>query len=53
MAKKAAKKKTVAKKADKAADALPGMPGNFVVIGLGSKQNEAMAAAIRRKLAGN
>lgn len=52
MAKKKAKivKKTA--KADKAANVLPGLPGTFVVTGLGGKKNAALAAAIRKKLAG-
>ena len=48
--KKAAKKKAVNK--DAAADVLPGMPGNFVVMGLGTKKNAELAQAIRKKLGG-
>jgi hypothetical protein len=50
-----AKKKVTAKKKttkDKPADVLPGMPGKFVVMGLGAKANATMAAAIRKKLGG-
>ena len=55
MAKKKAVKKVAVKKAPvsgKAADVLPGMPGKFVVMGMSSKQNEAIAEMLRRKLAG-
>lgn len=50
-----AKKKTARKKAvkkDAAADVLPEMPGTFVVMGLGTKKNAALANAIRKKLGG-
>jgi hypothetical protein len=51
----AKKKANIVKKAarpDKAASVLPGLPGTFVVMGLGSKKNAAVAAAIRKKLGG-
>ena len=51
MAKKKAAKKVASRK-DKPADILPEMPGQFVVMGLSTKQNAAMAAAIRKKLEG-
>jgi hypothetical protein len=47
MAKKKAAKK---KHADKAANVLPGLPGTFVVMGLGTKKNAELANAIRKKL---
>jgi len=50
-----AKKTTVKKKtaaSGKAADVLPAMPGKFVVIGMSTAQNKAIAEAIQRKLAG-
>lgn len=49
MAKKKAAKQ---KPAGKAADVLPGMPGQFVVIGMSTKQNAALASAIKKKLGG-
>ena len=55
MAKKKAVKKVAAKKAPvsgKAADVLPGMPGKFVVMGMSGKQNQAIAAAMRKMLGG-
>jgi hypothetical protein len=51
MAKKKAAKKS-APTSGKAADVLPGMPGKFVVMGMSGKQNQAIAEAIRKKLAG-
>lgn len=48
--KKTAKKKSVKK--DAAVDVLPGMPGAFVVMGLGTKKNAELAKAIRKKLGG-
>ena len=51
MAKKKAAKKVVSRK-DKPADILPEMPGQFVVMGLSTKQNAALATAIRKKLGG-
>lgn len=48
--KKAAKKKAVKKNAT--ADVLPGLPGTFVVMGLGTQKNAALAHAIRKKLGG-
>lgn len=45
-------KKTAKKTSGKAADVLPAMPGKFVVIGMSTSQNKAMAEAIQRKLAG-
>ena len=50
MAKKKAAKKT-ATRSGKPASVLPGMPDNFVVMGLSTAQNKRMAAAIRKKLA--
>jgi hypothetical protein len=50
MAKKKAAKKATA--GGKAADVLPGVPGKFVVIGMSGKQNEAIAAAMRKMLGG-
>jgi hypothetical protein len=47
--KKSAKKATTS---GKAADVLPGMPGKFVVMGMSGKQNEAIAAAMRKMLGG-
>ena len=49
MAKKKAAKKRVA---DKPASVLPGLPDNFVVMGLGTIKNKQLADAIRKKLGG-
>jgi len=40
------------KAAKKPADVLPELPGKFVVIGMSTKQNAAVADAIRKKLEG-
>jgi hypothetical protein len=54
MAKKKAAKKVSRKRKDTASDVLPGMPGKIVFMGLGmsQKKSDAMADAIRRKIAG-
>lgn len=51
MAKKKAAKKTTTR-SGKPASVLPGMPHNFVVMGLSTAQNKKIAEAIRKKLAG-
>jgi hypothetical protein len=52
MAKKKAAKKVAKRSSGKPANVLPGMPGTFVVMGLSTAQNKAIAEAMRKKLAG-
>lgn len=44
--------KNKAAKRSKPADVLPELPGKFVAIGMSTKQNAAVADAIRKKLEG-
>jgi hypothetical protein len=52
MAKKKASKKSKKPASGKPANVLPGMPGTFVVMGMSTAQNKAIAEAMRKKLAG-
>jgi hypothetical protein len=51
--KKAAKKKVAKRSSGRPANVLPGMPGTFIVMGMSTAQNKAIAEAMRKKLAGD